>query len=1298
MAIQTKVAPLGAPRTGVSIDQLLALQGQATTSMGAVPAPVEDPRSTVQATVDQYMPNPMDVPPPSAPSEEVLAATPTIRTFEDVATASGSRFGARPVEEPVLDAEGNAVVDPDTGAPQMRTVMPEDYANQQAVEKASQLNTMEAMEGMSQDPYGQAKDATTALLSGKQDAMFNASAREVSKSSMDTDEIDRYSDKTATALATIVSQTNDALFTANARIKSEMKGADGSSVLIAAGLKAAAEDGFSTPEELADFGLVFGVALAKSASQGKVEKGEKEGTGKVMSESGASIDDATYMLDFINSVKHFATNGLNRMGKKVSPKAINEMAKAVVMDAIDRGDVKVFHINDRPVVQMSPGMKDIARDLQIASEALVGDYGRRRSSSTPNRSGTSFAANRPQLTKRSVKKNDLVTTAAEATKDILGSVGLQFGAKDVQYKEIELGLVTSPEYIVRDDQGKIKFSNHWAAKRLGVSEKDFNAAKMKTKPEKDFNPADPEAVRRFEARQEYQATEVINNKLKTIAFDIENAKKSPGIRYSEWVHSLANQRFFPNSFDVDYMGSKNATRDMLGFALKEYVSSDMLFDPAMVDNLKQKAVSILRQPGDKQNASLEALTPAERGAIGTMINAVINYYSAVEGSNPEIVKESPASIISKYTPAIADKLAEVGKDYNAFLADPTNASENIQELLAGMEKGESMGSKNLWDDMFNLKAASLQPETKRKQIPLTHHSFDDGNQNGIFLQALFFGSPDNAIRLGTFNPSLSDMREYAMNTMIANLEDNLKDNPEANDAFRNFFKAIRDKYGKAAMAKDFFKKPLMQNAYGKDASMFGDMMVEILTGIYPEEAQQYLLDSTAFGRDIDKAAAALSDALESTLREVINSKSTQVLKDIGRYTAILNQTVMMPGITGDTYVLTPTEVMPINKANDSGEIQPIKLADGSTVMVKYKAYEADTFIGSDGQEITVESSAMGYSPAASKGSQLIYNQRTKKYDVFNNAIGTSQSRQMVVMPIQSIDGDLVKSTTLSVNKNRSTPVPIMWVHDSAISTPGGSLLYRNAYNNVSIPKAIPQIAKFGNQFAEIIKNSEEEVFNKIMDRGRPVSIGDQGDFPALGSYLDEQFERVQDDGAYKQIFLKRAYNNPTTWLKYQQKTNAILKEAEANGWKAPRSIPDTANMSGEQIRRHLAVTPRQFKNLVGLTKEMLKLSGPSNRFDPWVSNFSKNVNDTASKLMTAAKKDGIGQMTYGATGERGDITKAKGIADEKAKSFDDSDIAYANRYENAYMSTKSRDRQPKSSVSDDIADYKDLNSYSRRYD
>jgi hypothetical protein len=1260
MATQTKVAPLGSPRTGISAEQLLALQGVSTDMMGQVPAPVEDPAKSVPVQIQQYMPAPIDVPQPSAPSETAVMQAQPIRSPEDVAMASGSRFGAREVQEPLMDAMGNPVVDPMTGLPKLRTITPADYNAQLEMEKASQLNTMEAMQGMSANPYGQAKTATASLLQGQQDSMFNASSRQLAKQSMSEDEIDRYADKTATALANIVSQTNDALFTSNARIKSEMKASDGSPVLIAAGLKAAAEDGFTSPEELADFGLVFGVSLAKSATQGKVEKGEREGTGQVVSESGATIDDATYKLDFINSIKHFATNGLNRMGKKVSPKAINAMSKAVVQDAIDRGAIKVFHINNRPVLQMSHDLKDIARDLQTASEALVGDYSRRKSSTTPNRSGASFSANRQQLTKRSIRKPGLVMDAAEATKDILGSIGLMFNPKDVQYKEIEFGLITSEQYLEKDAQGRIKWSNHWAAKRNGVSEKDYIAAKLKTKPKKDFDASNQDDVRQFEAQQERQATEVISNKLKTLEFDIMNAKNAPGIRYSEWIHSLANQRFFPNSYDTDYMGSKNGIRDMISFAAKDYVTGDKLFDYKKVEQLQDKAINILRMPGEKQHAALEALSPSDRGAIGTMINSVIYYFSAVNGSNPNIVKESPANIVAKYTVDIGLKLAELGKDFEQFLNDPENASDNIQSLLAGMEKGEAMGAKNLWTDMFNLKTNFSNPITARIHVPLTHHSFDDGNQNGIFLQALFFGSPDNAVRLGTFNPSLDDMREYAMNTMVANLEHMLKDRPEANSAWMNFFKSLKDEMGKSEIAKEFFKKPLMQNAYGKDASMFKEMMVELLADSFQDKAAEFLLNSPAYSNDLDKAASDLNDALESTLREVINSKSTQVLKDIGRYTSILNKAVFMEGISGDTYLLTPVEVTPVNKANDTGEVLPVKLKDGSTVMVKYKSYETDTFINSAGEAVEIESTQMGVNPAATKGTQLFFDTRHKKYDSFNNAIGTSQARQMVVMPIQSIDGDLVKLTTLFVNKGKKLPVPALWVHDSIISSAGGSLIYRNAYNNISIPQAIPQIAKFGDKFAKVIDEAEQEEFDRVKDNARPVGIGDKGDFPALGAYLDEQHERIQDDGAYKQLFLSRKYNSEESWLKYQQRVGKILLEAEEAGWRPPGSIPDTDSMGGEHIRQHLAVTPSQFKKLALLSKEMLKLSGPSNRLDSWVRNFKNNVNNTASMLMTAARKEGIGQMTYGATGSKGNISKSKAIY-EKAE--DERTLAFIKKYE-----------------------------------
>jgi len=433
----------------------------------------------------------------------------------------------------------------------------------------------------------------------------------------------------------------------------------------------------------------------------------------------------------------------------------------------------------------------------------------------------------------------------------------------------------------------------------------------------------------------------------------------------------------------------------------------------------------------------------------------------------------------------------------------------------------------------------------------------------------------------------------------------------------------------------------MQTSYGKDAGMFGEHLLDLLADQF-QEVTADTLDAGAYKDDTPSAAEDLNAALTLALREVVNSDNSRIMGNIGRYTAILNHTVMMEGIAGDTYVFTPVEVVPTNKGIDYDQTIPVKLANGETILVKKKERESDTFSGPEGEEINVESFGTDFNPSATKGTQFFYDQRTKTYNIFNNAIGTRQSRNFVVMPFQSIDGDLVKLTTLNVNKNRDIPLPALWVHDSIISSPLSGLIYRNTYNNISIPAAIPQIAKFGSKLTAIINEAEASAIDSVMAKGKPVSIGSQGDYPALGAFFDEQYDRIQDNGTYKDIFLKRNKNDITKWLDYQSRTNAMLKEAKDAGWKAPGSIRDTDSMNGEYIRAHLAVTPAQFKALAALSKEMLQLDGRYNKLKRFIDGFAGRVNKTASILMTAAKENGngIGQMTYGATGEKGDISKS----------------------------------------------------------
>lgn len=1224
----TKVAPLGQTKSGLTSEQLNALAQQSDQVFMKPDIPQVDPEAIIRQQISTYQPDP-GVPPPSKTPllEQPLVSNPSLDSSQSLVLGYGSQYANRPSESPVLDEKGNTVIDQETGLPLMRPIGTDEFAGQQESEILSQARinqSLSQMDPVSGDIYNQAKGTLANIQGESQDAAVLGDQRRLAKVEATKDDIDRASDRSAMSLAYIVSDANSSLFSSNSSAKVDVETADGFKQAMPAGFAILANEGLVTPEQQAPVGTILGIALAKAAVQTPIDKGEKKDP--VVSTQGRVIDDAEYMSNMINAVNHFSRNGLERMGIKLAPQSIQQLSKAIVLDNVKKGNLVLFHDGDRPIVQVSPQYKAASRDIQLASEAIVGDYGRRRSSTVPNRSGTTFSVGKQQLTAKSLNNGNIVTTVAEVVKDILGSVAYTFGEKDRSYKEIELQLLTQPQYMKIDQSsGQFQYSTHWAADRNGLGEKDFIAAKLKVKPPEGYDSNDPDQKQAFEYKREVQAREVMNFKLSQFKNDLANASKSTGNRYAEWMHSLANQRFFPNNFDIDYMGSKAYIRDMLGFGKKEATSGSLLFDDTEIERLKAKASSIFVMEGNKQQAALEALPPPELAAIGTMINAVINYNSAVGGTNSRIVKHDPGYIISQYTSNMGLKLAEVGRQYNEFLADPNNATENIQELLAGMEKGESMGSKNLWDDMYQLLESYKNKD--KTYVPLTHHSVNDGNQNGIFLQALFYGNQNNAIRLGTFNPNLDDMREFATSSMIGNLEQYLTDQPEKAAAFANFFSLLKSNYSKESFSKEIFKKPLMQNSYGKDASMFQEMMNEIIMDVYSKEAAEAL--SAVYKDDMYAAAADLNAALESTLREIVNSNDSNIMKAAGRFTAVMNQTVMMPGLTGDTYVLTASGVLPVNKAVDSGEVVEATLDNGKTILIKRKENEVDVFNTPEG-EVAIPTYTMQSNPSAGKGMSMYYDARANKWNAFNSPMGTSQMRLFVVMPIQSMDGDLVKMTTLGVNNNKKSPVPVMWVHDSIISTPGNSIIYRNAYNNIAIPNAMPNIAKFGKKFKDAVNDAHRQAIYDTYRKGVPVGIGSKGDYPAMGAYFDEIFERIQENSSYKEVFLKRKHNNELKWAKYVANKKKFLDEARANGWESQDELGYSAN--------HLAVTPKQFKELATLIRDDLQLGGPEDKFSEWAAKFESRSKTAGRELLNAARKHRINQMSYGPTGERKSIS------------------------------------------------------------
>jgi len=1206
MAINIKGgAPLGRPAESAadlvpqrrSLAALAQQEGDRNSSVAPPEVAAYDPRQLVYDRLRN---------PDLLPTPDTEYQPQAIETMQDVAAISGSPYATQPTEVPVLDEAGNMVIDPGTGAPVTREVTPQDYNSQLQQDRAAQMELSGEIGAIAQNP-AEAIPAAKSMLQARNAAVENGNTR---AAQYGEDYIDRVADESNSPLVNAILDARSSLLSPEARVTMEHSEEGLPTQSYAAGLKIMFDAGIDSEEDRNVIATVFGVATAKANSQVRIDpasKNSKADRTTVRDHTGNAVPDGTYLGDYINSIKHFASNGLRNAQKQVDPKVVEQLAKVMALNAIDSGQAVVVDDPNtgKRYVTMSAHAKEQARSMERMSEVMLGDRSRGRSSTAPNPSGAGLLDKGQLFTAKSFGAKGLVTSAAEAVKDVLGRIGTVFRAKDVQFTDISLADVA--EKLQTDpDTGYPLYSHSAFADHYGVSKKNYDAAfASATLPENlrtdTATPANVESFRRK------HAAEVMYAKFQAIQFDVENIKGSPGVRFTKYMHSLSNQRLFPANFDTDYMSSKNIIRNTMGLAKQDIAYKEDLFNPQKVQALQQKFVSIMQMPGGKKHDALMRLSPREQGAIGLMFTTTVAYYTTID-PQPAILKTHEAAVIGKYRSEMASKLAALGKQYNDWLQNP-DMNADIVRYLAAMERGESMGAKNLWDDLYQ-----LETRPNAQPLALTHHNFDDGNQNGIFLQSLFFGSTDNAIRLGIANPSQEDMRGAALNKVKLQLDNILKDDKEKLLALKSFLAAAEERMGRSKVAKIFFKAPLMQNAYSKHASMFRDYPFEVMDeyGSELEDLAVQHLDSAFESRAA--AYEALGTGIEGTLGELINAQYAQIMKSIGRYTAILDNTIFMEGLSGDTAVFSPPGLQPVNKNFDDSSYTQKTLPNGQNILVKLPNREVDTFMTADGS-VSIESSELTYAPSYSKGAQMHLKRRTKTWDLFLNALGTSQSRMMAVMPIQAMDGDLLKWTTLFVNRGLRTPVPALWVHDSIISTPFGSLVYRNAYNNVAIRNAIPKIADFGRMFAKAVHSAEQMAFEQVRSNvnsfgtPKPVGIGEQGDFPALGAYFDEMQDRLDLE---LQRNAEGLAGTKSLSKERVREMELILKEARSHGWVSSAELP-------RRSRQYLAVSPKDFEALVYLSKESLRLSGPRDQFKSWVANFDSRVKATAKSLLTQGK-------------------------------------------------------------------------------
>jgi hypothetical protein len=766
----------------------------------------------------------------------------------------------------------------------------------------------------------------------------------------------------------------------------------------------------------------------------------------------------------------------------------------------------------------------------------------------------------------------------------------------------------------------------------------------------------------LEAFKDQKAAEIMSMKFKEIERYMEAATTSAGkVRYNRFIHALNNFRFYTNTFDGDYQGSKNIIRDIISFAKRSSATPESLFDPKEVGRLTALARQLWggssSSPawGNDLLQSLRALPTTTRSALGTMQNAVVYYYTAIapealvndSGHAMDITKMSPGSIISLYEPKIGEALADLGMNYNLFLENPSagNPAGDGSEMLklwAATEKGGAQSSLNLWDDFHNMRMAFKSGlQGRQTPVPLTHHSVSDGNQSGIFLQAAIYGVEGNAppsvlTMLSQAMPTLQDLRVSGWGMVIREL--GTIANADGGDGSRAadwiaFFKEAADEYGLATVAKDFFKVPLMQAAYGKNAFMFESELYDVLASSkYAEFFDKHM---GQHGQMV-KLNEQLQQAVGNALGQIVNVRGNKNLMNIGQMFGVMNSPVTITGLSGDYLTISPTENAPVAGAPKRPRgTRTSKDANGKVIRLRDRNDGFETGLpmvdAETGAQEDVIRHEMQSTPSA-KRKKTFLSRVTGLTRTDEDPFGYGLRRQLPVLLVQALDGDLVKWVTLKVNEQVGGmgPHPVMWVHDSAISTADAGLLYNHTYNNVAIPELMTTVQSMLPRLWRHKKAVKKMLVEKVMSRGEDVGIGLAGEHPALGAVFEELYRKLTDE-KYKKLWFKpktgkknlnpNAKTDQNRWEEFHARGMDIIKEAEKNGW----TNPDNLTLDQWQ---DLAVTPKEFVNLLELAEKVLNVheTAVDSHIPNWIARAKDRVKNAYERTMMANKHGGFVHM------------------------------------------------------------------------
>jgi len=396
---------------------------------------------------------------------------------------------------------------------------------------------------------------------------------------------------------------------------------------------------------------------------------------------------------------------------------------------------------------------------------------------------------------------------------------------------------------------------------------------------------------------------------------------------------------------------------------------------------------------------------------------------------------------------------------------------------------------------------------------------------------------------------------------------------------------------------------------------------------------------TAYGSTVGTVTIAneLNNALEEGLLSVVDSRLGKNMGRLGHLHAIVNGIPQHEGVAGDTSTYGMYGIVVQHSPELDGNRVSAEVAGRHALQRKPDVSRLYT---ERGGTIDIPHGISQRDPAARKAAKTYYSSVTKEHQVYQGPLGSGLQRQTAVLPIQMTDADLLKLMIIRVNKDLDIPLPLATVHDAIITPMDTMHIYRNAYNNIAIPMAIPGIKLFaqrmlnsyGAQREMALKRAEELSSYATTDyqTGEKIpgviGIGANGDFPVMGAVFDDLNEKISSE-SYRSIF-KTKKNSKTTgdqdYQRWRLQAETVLKQARDNGW--------VANQPS------IAVSYEQFKELLRLLESLDGVESISKDGDKYtatgklgnfVRSFSTNVEQGWSQLTANnfIAKEGLNQMS-----------------------------------------------------------------------